>query len=275
MMIRKTLRWAADWVGRRDRLRADPRRISVAIPTYNRADRVLAVVLELLCDPRVAEIVVRDDASDDEDGEALAEGLKPFAPRVRLFRNEANLGAFANKLAVVADCRSRWAVLLDSDNRLGAEYLDSFFALPAWSERVIYCPQRARPRFDFTWLAGATLDEGAMPDVFTLERNESMCVFLNTGNYLVPVQPYVRCLGPYAERRVAAADVCFANMIWLHAGGVLYVVPGMEYDHDVHDGSWFKTTAATSKPLAREMRDALASGDTERVSKLLTTMGRS
>jgi len=261
------------FVLRRHRLRTDPRRVSVAIPTHNRADRVLRVVNRMMSDPRIGEIVVRDDASDPADFDRLAAGLGQFGPRVRLLRNASNLGALANKLAVVGDCQGEWAVLLDSDNRFGPDYLDHFYALPAWSERVIYCPQRARPRFDFTFLAGATLDVKALSVLFTPAWQDPLCVFLNTGNYIVPVRPYVAALVPYAGRNVGGADVFFANMVWLQSGGLLHVVPGMDYDHDVHDGSWFKETAVQSKPLVRQLKSALASNDPVAIATLLATMG--
>lgn len=269
----ETLRLWSTFALHRRRLRSGPRRISVAIPTRNRADRVLRLVQRMIPDSRIGEIVVRDDASDPADFDRLAAGLGQHGPRVRLHRNASNLGAFGNKLAVVGDCHLDWALLLDSDNRIGLDFLDRFYALPAWSERVIYCPQRARPRFDFTFLAGTTLDVKAASALFTPKWADPMCVFLNTGNYIVPVRPYVSGLAPYAGRNVEAADVFFANLVWLQAGGLIHIVPGMEYDHDVHDGSWFKETAAQSKPLVRRMQSALESGDPAAISSALATIG--
>lgn len=259
---------------RRSRWRRDPRRVAVAIPTRNRADRLLDLIPRLLRDPRIGEVVVRDDASDAADYARLQAGLAPLEPRVRLARNERNLGAFANKLAVVGDCRCEWAILLDSDNRLGPDYLDRFYALPAWSERVIYCPQRARPRFDFRFLGGATLDVRAVATLFTPDWTDSMRVFLNTGNYIVPARAYVARGRPYADRNVGGGDVFFANLIWLQEGGLLQVLPGLEYDHDVHEGSWFKETATQSKALVREMQAALESGDPAHIAGVLATIGR-
>lgn len=258
----------------RKRLRADPRRIAVAIPTHNRADRVLQLVQQVISDARIGEIVVRDDASDPADYDRLAAGLGQFGTHVRLHRNASNLGAFGNKLAVVGDCRLDWALLLDSDNQFGPDYLDHFYAMSAWAEQVIYCPQRARPHFDFTFLSGKMIDLKAAPALFTPARKDPMCIFLNTGNYIVPVRPYVAGLTPYAGRNVGGADVFFANLVWLQGGGLLHIVPGMEYDHDVHEGSWFRETAARSKPMVRRMQAALESGSPAAVSALLSTMGQ-
>lgn len=259
------------WV-RRSWLRRDSRRISVAIPTYKRTDRVLATVPGLLADPRVAEVVVRDDASPEGDYARLVEGLAPLAPQVRVMRNETNHGAFDNKRLAVAECRHAWTLLLDSDNGIGPDYLDAFFALAAWSPSVIYCPQRARPKFDFTALTGMPLDLAGLSHLMRGVRRPELHVFLNTGNYIVPTRAYVQALGSYQGARVAAADVCAANLIWLRAGGLLYVLPGMDYAHDVHEGSWFKATAVESKSLVLEMGDALAAGDPAAVDRVLALL---
>lgn len=258
---------------RRARLGSDPRRVSVAIPTRNRAARVIATVGSLLRDRRVGEVVVRDDVSEPVDFERLAGALAPLAPRVRLERNEANLGPYANKVAVVGDCRNDWALLLDSDNRLRPGCLDAFYALPAWASNTLYCPARALPAYDFTALAGAPLDLDAAASLAAGPLRDLMGVFMNTGNYLVPARAYVERLQPHAGRRVEV-DVFFANLHWLAQGGVLFTVPGADYEHDVHEGSWFKQTAAVSKQQARQMLDALATQRTAAVTACLEGLGR-
>lgn len=259
----------------RARVRRDPRRIAVAIPTHNRAERLLKLLPSLLRDTRISEIVIRDDASDAADYTRLTTGVTSLGPRVRLARNERNLGAFANKVAVMADCQAEWAILLDSDNRLDSDYVDRLYVLPVWSKRIIYCPQQARPRFDFRFLTGATLDEQAAGTLMTPAWQDRMCVFLNTGNYLAPTREYVARMTPYLDRTVGGGDVFFANLIWLHGGGLLHVLRDLEYDHDVHDGSWFRETASYSKPLVRQMRDALIRGDVGQITLLLNQLGRS
>lgn len=259
-------------VVRRPRLRRDERRISVAIPTYQRAERVLATVPGLLRDPRVAEVIVRDDASPGDDFARLQEALGPLAPRVRVTRNEENRGAFDNKRLVVSGCTQPWTLLLDSDNRIGPDYLDAFFALATWSPSVIYCPQRARPKFDFTALTGMPMDLPGLSHLMRGPQRPALHVFLNTGNYLLPTQAYLRALKPYQGCRVAAADVCAANLIWLRTGGLLYVLPGMDYEHEVHEGSWFKATAVESKSRVLEMGDALADGTAEAVDRVLASL---
>jgi hypothetical protein len=96
---------------------------------------------------------------------------------------------------------------------------------------------------------------------------------MNTGNYVVPVRAYVERLQPHAGRRVEV-DVFFANLHWLLQGGLLFTLRGADYEHDVHEGSWFKQTAAVSKLQARRMLDALATRRTAEVAGCLEGLGR-
>ena len=230
------------------------------------------MLTHLMRDPRVGEVVIRDDGSSPEEYEHLAVGVEAYAPRIRLARNNQNEGAFENKMRVVADCSLEWVVLLDSDNKIGPEHLDALFALPVWSPSVIYCPQRALPKFDFTAFTGVPLDMRGVAALMCSDRRPSMNVFLNTGNYVVFRDRYVQSLNPFSGCRVAAADVFAANLIWLRSGGVLHVLPGMDYLHDVHEGSWFRETLGASKSLVRAMGDALATGNFATVDSALTNM---
>lgn len=272
MIFREVVRLTGSHVIRRSRLRRDARRVSVAIPVHNRTSRVLGLLPSLCADPRIGEVVIRDDASSVNEVDELVRGVRSAGERVRLAVNDSNQGAFINKWKVVADCRLDWVVLLDSDNRLRPDYLDPLYALPAWSPRVIYCPQRARPRFDFSSFTGAPLDLQGAVRLIASSHRPNMHVFLNTGNYVVYRERYVQVLEPHLGCEVAAADVFAANLMWLRSGGLLHVLPGMDYAHDVHEGSWFRKSADISKPLVRRMSDVLALGREDIIDQFLAAL---
>lgn len=254
---------------RRRALREDARRITVAIPTYNRAGLVVELVRRLASDRRIGEIVVRDDASEPDDYAQLVEALDGRGPRIRLARNARNLGVLGNKLAVLADARLPWALLLDSDNEVDPAFLDVFYALPAWSPRVIYCPEQARPNFDFSEWAGAPLDLAAVTELIRGPTADIGPTFLNTANYLLPVAPFLAALQPFARFPAVGADAILASVVWLQQGGLLFAVPGASYHHRVHAGSYFRSMAAPSKLIVRRIASCLASGSGEDLSHLL------
>jgi len=91
--------------------------VSVIIPAYNRAATIGAAVesaLEQVLPSAEAtvEIIVVDDASDDD----LAEALRRFGERVRLIRHGRNTGAAAARNTAVAAAAGDFLAFLDSDD---------------------------------------------------------------------------------------------------------------------------------------------------------------
>lgn len=244
--------------------RPGDRAISVAIPHYNRADLVHLALFHLIDDPRVAEIVVLDDGSRPGQWTLLHRRLAPYARKVKLFRREVNWGAFANKHQCVSLCASDWVLLLDSDNTVRPDTLDTLFRLPRWDAGAIYCPVRAEPSFDFRRAyEGREIDfDVALRE---LRAGSFDDVFFNTGNYFVPRLPFVECLRPGRELHSSAADVVFANYLWLSQGRRLLPLPGFGYRHRVHPGSvWLNHQAASNavlQTLRRRWTEGLRASD--------------
>jgi glycosyltransferase involved in cell wall biosynthesis len=65
--------------------------LSVVMPVYNEKNSVLTVLKKLLDLDFVKEIIVVDDCSTDGTTELLLENISAY-PRIKLFRNESNLG---------------------------------------------------------------------------------------------------------------------------------------------------------------------------------------
>lgn len=88
-------------------------KISVVIPTYNRA-RFLKEALESVFSQTVAdrEIIVVDDGSSDETRAVL----EPFRDRIRYLYQE-NAGGAAARNRGIAAARGEWVAFLDSDDR--------------------------------------------------------------------------------------------------------------------------------------------------------------
>ena len=89
--------------------------ISVVIPTYNRADRILKT-LQTVFDQTYDryEIIVVDDASTDE----TAQILSPYVEsgRIRFIRHDCNLERSAARNTGMANARGDFLTFLDSDD---------------------------------------------------------------------------------------------------------------------------------------------------------------
>lgn len=88
--------------------------ISVVIPSYNHARYIGEAIGSVLAQQVELEVLVRDDASTD-DSWAVLQGIRD--PRLRLWRNESNLGAHATLQLLLADARGEHLAILNSDDR--------------------------------------------------------------------------------------------------------------------------------------------------------------
>ena len=88
-------------------------RVSVVIPTYNRADKVRASIDSALAQSfRDIEVIVVDDGSMDGTGQLLAEA---YGSRIRYFA-QANQGVSAARNKGIAEAGGEWIAFLDSDD---------------------------------------------------------------------------------------------------------------------------------------------------------------
>ena len=209
----------------------EARKISIAIPTYNRFDLTVASFAQVLNDERVEEVVIVDDKSTDGSYEKLFERFK-YERKVKVFQNDINLDCYANKHRAVKKCTGKWVIIFDSDNVLSKEYLDALYAIEKWDRTVCYNPQFARPCFDFRKWAGLTLTSGNVAEYVGTDLMTSLNafnLFINRAEYLKEWDGSVNPL---------SSDSIFFSYTWLNAGNSIYITPGLEYDHKIHpDGS--------------------------------------
>ncbi len=90
--------------------------LSVVIPVYNEADTVAAMLDEVLARPETAEVIVVDDASQD-DSRAIVERyiLEKGAGRVRLYAQEHNQGKGAAVRRGFAAATAPIVIIQDAD----------------------------------------------------------------------------------------------------------------------------------------------------------------
>ncbi|HEY5752619.1 MAG TPA: glycosyltransferase family 2 protein [Chthoniobacterales bacterium] len=98
--------------------------VTVLIPTYNRADYLRETILSVLSQTWSAvDVLVLDDASTDETPAVV--GSFAENPRVRGIRHEKNVGMAGNWKAGVAAVRGDFFILLNDDDLLEPEFVES------------------------------------------------------------------------------------------------------------------------------------------------------
>ena len=213
--------------------------LSLCLTNYNRYEMLLESFQHVYDDPRISEIVISDDHSDINIYNKLVEYCKD-KPKIKLFRNDKNVGMSLNKKLAIERSTSEWAIIFDSDNVLRPVYINNFMEFFVESmpfdgqKKMIYCPDFAWPDFDYTKFSGQTINR---KNVKRYMPQKMFDCFMNTANYIVNRNWYMKTY--QHDSTVKAADTIHFNYLWLKSGGSFYVVPGMQYFHRVHSGSGF------------------------------------
>ena len=96
-------------------------KVSVVIPTYNRADKVRKSVESVLAQSFTdLEVIVVDDGSSDETGQALQNA---FGDRIRYYF-QPNQGVSVARNRGIDEARGEWIAFLDSDDLWEREKLE-------------------------------------------------------------------------------------------------------------------------------------------------------
>lgn len=226
-------------------------KISIAITHYNRYHFLVECVAEILKDPRVGEIVISDDASQDGSWEKIQRRFGG-QDRFKLFRNGFNLDCYFNKAMAVRRATLDWVVLFDSDNVMSTGYLDALYALPEWNPQIAYLPDFAFPYFDYTEFSGLLVTRA---NVARKMARTKFVTALNTANYFFFREEYLRVWDGTVDPHTA--DSIFQNLNWLRGGNALQIVKGLQYFHRVHGQSHYKNNWHKAKNFTREVTETL------------------
>ena len=208
------------------------KKISIAIPSWNRYEMTLESFASVMDDERIEEIIISDDASDIDLYYTLKAAVSSM-PKVKIFRNKENQDCYKNKCIAASLCKSEFITLFDSDNQLNKEYLDAIYN-EEWDEKTIFAPSFARPTFDYRAFSGLTITKENVNEYFDKPMFSTM---LNTMNFFINRKQYLDIWD--GEVNPVTADSIYFNYCWLAAGNKIKVVEGMEYEHLVHSGSHY------------------------------------
>lgn len=202
------------------------KQISICIPVYNRYEMLFKSFEQIKDHPNVGEIIIVDDVSDSDIWDCIKIGCIG-EKKIKLFRNEKNLGCFANKREAASKAENEYIVLLDSDNVLAMDYIDAIMS-QQWSPERILQPCFARPRFDFRKHNSLLVHKG---NIRKYMSDGMFNVMLNAMNYFVHRDRYLETWDNSIDP--VTSDTIWQNYCWLRAGNSIYITPGLMYDHGV------------------------------------------
>lgn len=217
--------------------------ISLAIPTYNRPEMTLESFAKVLDNPLISEIVIVDDHSEMNNYIKLFNALLSIdSPKIKLYRNATNLKPLRNKYEAVKKCGNDWVILLDSDNIIDNHYIQLINKIGNLDKGTLYCPEKlinskGQSIWDYSKLYSLTTPGSAMQSI----NNGNFQAFLNTGNYFLNRNEYISVHEKNGiSKELGINDALYFSYLWLKSGNNMGIVPGLNYIHRVHKGSWYK-----------------------------------
>ncbi len=229
--------------------------ISLAIPHYNNTDFIKDALDIGIQDDRINEIIICDDKSSDIDKlENILNELN--CPKIKLYKNDINLGCFKNKILSVSKCINEWAILLDSDNIIDLNYIDTLYNIGNWDNSLIYAPSYAitfpgipSTNLDFRIYNNKIIDSKIYSSEF---NNIIFLCLINNCNYFVNTIKYTNCMNniidQYKREEMDCVDSAVLFTEWLLDGNNIFVVENLHYKHRCHPNSNYMITSPKSKP---------------------------
>lgn len=246
------------------------RKISIAIPYYNNSSFMNDTLEPLINDDRIMEIIISDDKSNDI--QILEEMIQRLnCNKIKLFKNEYNLGCYHNKINSISKCSCDWAILLDSDNIYDTKCIDAIFEIPYWDINTIYCPSWAitfpgdiSPMLDYRNKYNI-IDKKTYLDKFL--NNNFQCL-INNCNYFLPVHRYYDCMKDiqysYDRKYIDSLDSAVLFTDWLANKNIFKVIESLHYKHRVHPNSNY--VVSNSREYENQTKHML-------ISKIMNTTG--
>lgn len=237
--------------------------ISLAIPNFNRSDLVIEAFIQVMNNDLINEIVIVDDCSsvgvfDKLTG--LVAGLNNN--KISLYRNDVNLKPLLNKYETVKKCNNGWIILLDSDNIINNDYIEIVSKLDK-EDDTIYTPETLNKinNGGIGWIYKEFNDVIiSKNNVKNYIDNSNFETCLNTGNYHFNRKKYMSIIvNNYNDVKLSVNDAIYFSYLWLLSGNKIKIVPGLQYIHRIHDGSWYLNNydgcTASTVDIKRKIRE--------------------
>jgi len=220
------------------------KQLSIAIPTYNRPEWTIRAFRQVHDDVRVKEIIIVDDCSHPNNCSILT-NLAFEYPKSKIIYEPKNVGVYKNKMRAVKHCTSDYVILFDSDNILTTEYIDAVYK-QEWRPDTILAPEFAKPHFDYRRFTGQTINR---TNAKHFAFKPTFDCLANTMNFFVNREYFLAVWE--AKDDIKGADSIYFFYRWLAAGFNVYITPEMQYEHTVHDGSYYQSVAHESGDVCK------------------------
>ena len=244
------------------------RKISLAIPHYNNSYYMMETISASINDDRVSEIIICDDKSDDiEILEHMVNNLNNS--KIKLYKNQINLGVYHNKIETIKKCSNQWALLIDSDNVISKEFIDRIFEIDTWNTNTIYAPSYAytfpqgpSQLLNFESFAGTYITR-EIYKTHALKNTNFQCL-INNCNYFIPTTEFIESMPAniYKRDTIDSMDGAVLFTDWLCNNNTVFIVKNLMYKHRLHPNSTYMRfyTKCHEAPIRQYLLDKVTIG---------------
>jgi hypothetical protein len=202
-----------------------------------------------LDNPYIDEIIISDENGNDK---TIIDNTYANNQKIRTFKNDRVLGAFFNKRRAVSLANNEFVCLMDSDNFAPISYFETWEKYLNGAQpdiNTVYSPckttkQVNHPGFDHSELNSLIINKSNFKYCWKNYRCTQGA--FNTGNFIISKtlmakgEPYDRAMAVNSK----SLDVLYQNYLLFTLGECNFIlIPNMEYDHIVHDGSYYNQTS--------------------------------
>jgi len=217
--------------------------ISICIPFYNTHKLTVDAITKIVNLKFVSEIIISDDFSK-----------KKFFfkhPKVKIYRNNKNIGALKNKYSAVKLARSDWVYLLDSDNSINVESLKKLIKFKNFNKNFYYSPSKLilenidlNNKLDnksIVYNFPKKIINFNIARLFLRKNLKYFNWFINTGNFFINRNKYLECLEKvFRTNNLVSmeADALVFSYFWLKSGNKIKILDFLYYYHRMRKKSY-------------------------------------
>lgn len=237
-------------------------KITLAIPFYNTSQYFVDCIKYALDDDFIDEIVVNDDCSTENHLQNLLSIVRDLnSDKIKVFKNEKNIGAFRNKYQTVLNCSNDWIYMLDSDNYPFEETYHLIKNISSPDLNICYSPAHLYCKNDNVVEYENISDYNFGYDLIGVEESKELLNskiqwfdwFINSGNYIFNRNTYLKFLEqPFLDFNTPLlhADTAAAFYFWIKSGGKFKVVEGLRHHHRLRlDSNWHSCGGNSDKSV--------------------------